>query len=58
VAKKRRAFKSMTEIEEFWRNTGSQGGKKRAAKLTKAQRSAIAKKAATARWKKEKAKQK
>ena len=40
------AAKTKTAAEE----SGSKGGKARASKLTKAQRSAIAKKAASGRW--------
>jgi len=46
----------MTEMMEFFRKTGSEGGKKRAANLTAAQQSAIGKKAAEARWGKKRAK--
>jgi hypothetical protein len=42
----------MTEMMEFFREMGKRGGKKRAAEMTAARRSAIAKKAARARWKK------
>jgi hypothetical protein len=52
--KKGRNFQSMTEMMEFFRKTGSQGGKKRAALMTPARRKAIAKKAAKARWDKKK----
>jgi hypothetical protein len=38
------------EIQELGRKGGLKGGKKRAASLTKARRSEIAKKAAAARW--------
>jgi hypothetical protein len=55
MAKKRRQFSSMTEIEEFWRKTGSAGGKIRAKKLSQKQRSEIARKAARTRWAKKKA---
>ena len=41
---------SKGEIQELGRKGGLKGGKKRAASLTKAQRSEIAKKAAAARW--------
>lgn len=51
-------FESMSEMEEFFRKTGSQGGKKRMAKLTKAQRSELGRMAAAARWKKAKTKKK
>lgn len=57
MARKRREFTSMTEIEDFWKKTGAQGGKARAAKMTKKQRSDAASKAVKARWKKAKAKQ-
>ena len=43
---------SPDEREEFARLGGIAGGKARAKSLTKAERSAIAKKAAAARWKK------
>jgi hypothetical protein len=45
----------MTEMMEFFKKTGAQGGKKRAAKLTKTQLSEIGKKGALARWGKKKA---
>ena len=45
----------MTEMMEFFRATGKKGGKKRAAGMTAAERSASAKKAAKARWKKARA---
>ena len=38
------------EIQELGRKGGLKGGKKRAAALTKVQRSEIARKAAAARW--------
>ena len=38
------------EIQELGRKGGLKGGKKRAASLTSAQRSEIARKAAVARW--------
>ena len=38
----------MTEMMEFFRETGKRGGKKRAASMTPEQRSASAKKAAAA----------
>lgn len=41
---------SKDEIQALGRKGGLSGGKKRAAALTKAERSAIAKKAAAARW--------
>ena len=44
----------MTEMMEFFKATGKKGGKKRAAGMTAAERSASAKKAAKARWKKTK----
>jgi hypothetical protein len=53
MAKKRR-FTSMTEMEEFFRKTGSQGGKKRSANMTQEQRSESARKAVKARWAKKK----
>ncbi|MCU1337085.1 MAG: hypothetical protein JWO19_2666 [Bryobacterales bacterium] len=40
----------MTEMIEYFREQGAKGGKKRAAKMTKAQRSESAAKAAKARW--------
>jgi hypothetical protein len=45
-------MKGLTQEErsEFARSGGLKGGKKRAASLTKAERVAIAKKAAAARW--------
>lgn len=49
----------MTEILEFFKKTGAQGGKKRAANLTPEELAAIGKKGADARWgKKAKAKAK
>jgi hypothetical protein len=39
-----------SEIQELGRKGGLKGGKKRAASLTQAKRSEIAKKAAAARW--------
>jgi len=57
VASKRK-FESITEMEQFFIEAGRSGGKKRAAKLTKKQRSEGARKAAVARWKKAKAKPK
>lgn len=38
------------ELMDFFRETGRQGGKKAARRMTKAQRIARAKKAAEARW--------
>jgi len=38
----------MTELLEYFKKTGAQGGKKAAKRMTKAQRSARAKKAAAA----------
>jgi hypothetical protein len=59
MAKKKREFGSMTEILEFFKKTGAQGGKKRAANLTPEELAAIGKKGADARWgKKAKAKAK
>ncbi|MCU1338909.1 MAG: hypothetical protein JWO19_4490 [Bryobacterales bacterium] len=52
MARKRREFASMTEMLEFFKKTGAQGGKARAAKMTAKQRSAAASKAVKARWKK------
>ena len=43
--------RSPKEREEFARQGGLAGGKARAAKLTRAQRTEIARKAAKARWK-------
>jgi len=40
----------MTEMMDFFKETGKQGGKKRAAGMSAAERSASAKKAAKARW--------
>lgn len=57
MAKKPR-FHSMTEMEQFFRDKGKQGGKARAAKLTAKQRSESARKAAKARWAKTKRKTK
>jgi hypothetical protein len=55
MAKKRR-FGSMTEMIEFFKKTGAQGGKARAANMTPAQRSEGARKASVARWAKAKEK--
>jgi hypothetical protein len=44
----------MTEMAEFFKNTGAEGGRKRAANMTKKQRSNSARKAAKARWSKAK----
>ena len=41
-------FQSMTEMMEFFRETGRQGGKKRMASLTPAQRKRLATKASRA----------
>jgi hypothetical protein len=41
---------SKREIQELGRKGGLKGGKKRAASLTRSERSEIAKKAAAARW--------
>jgi hypothetical protein len=38
-------------VREFLRQTGAKGGRNRAKKLTSAQRTTTAKKAAAARWK-------
>ena len=59
MATKKREFASMTEMLDFFKKTGAQGGKKRAAGMSKAERSASAAKAAAVRWqKKAKAKKK
>jgi general stress protein YciG len=50
MAKKKREFGSMTEMFEFFKKTGAQGGKKRAANLTPEELAAIGKKGAEARW--------
>jgi hypothetical protein len=42
----------MTEMMDFFKETGRAGGKERAAKMTKKERSDSARKAAQARWKK------
>jgi hypothetical protein len=52
----KRMFGSLTELMEHLKMSGSRGGKKSAANLTRAQRSARARKAARARWGKPKAK--
>lgn len=44
----------MTEMMEFFKKTGAQGGKKRAAALSKAELTKIGKKGALARWGKKK----
>ena len=46
----------MTELMEFFKETGRQGGKKAAQKMSKAARTDRAKKAAASRWKKAAAK--
>jgi general stress protein YciG len=51
----KKRFSSMTEMMEFFKKTGSQGGKKRAANLTKKELAEIGKKGALARWGKKKA---
>jgi hypothetical protein len=43
--------RKLTPAQEFARSGGLKGGKARAAKMTPAQRRAVAKKAAAARWK-------
>jgi hypothetical protein len=48
--RKRMQSLSRAELLDFARSGGKAGGKARAAKLTKEQRSAIARKAAAARW--------
>jgi len=40
------------EAKEFFRAAGKRGGKKRASRMTPAERRAVAQKAARARWKK------
>jgi general stress protein YciG len=47
---KKRKFGSLTEMEQFFKQTGAEGGKARAAKLTKAELTEIGKKGAAARW--------
>lgn len=42
----------MTEMMDFFKETGRAGGKERAAKMTPKERSESAKKAAQARWQK------
>jgi hypothetical protein len=42
----------MTEMIQVFKETGAQGGRKRAANMTKKQRSESARKAALARWSK------
>ena len=51
---RKRKFGSMTEMEEFFRRTGAQGGRKRAANMTREERSESARKAVLARWAKNK----
>jgi hypothetical protein len=51
LAKQRMTKMTAEERSEVARSGGLAGGKARAKKLTKAQRQAIAKKAAAARWK-------
>ncbi len=48
MATKKREFTSMTEMLDFFKKTGAQGGKVAAKSMTKAERSARAKKAAAA----------
>ena len=50
MARKRKRFESMTEMMDFFRKTGSEGGRKRAANLTAEQQSAIGRRAAASRW--------
>jgi hypothetical protein len=45
----------MTEMLEMFKKTGAQGGKKRAANMSKKERSESARKAAQARWAKKSA---
>lgn len=45
----------MTEMLEFFKKTGAEGGKARAAGMTKEQRSEAARKAVKSRWKKARA---
>lgn len=51
------ASKLPPEVLEFFRKAGSAGGKKRTGAMTKAERKALASKAAKARWKKKAPKQ-
>jgi len=51
---RKRTFGSMTEMQEFFRRTGAQGGRKRAANMTREERSESARKAVLARWAKKK----
>jgi hypothetical protein len=54
MAKKRHGgFNSVAEMMEMFRKTGARGGRKRAANMTKKQRSESARKAALARWSKQ-----
>jgi hypothetical protein len=53
---KKRAFGSIMELMDFFKETGRQGGKKAAKTMTAAERTERAKKAAAARWKKAAAK--
>lgn len=55
MARKLREFASMTEMLEFFKKTGAEGGKARAAGMTKEQRSEAARKAVKSRWKKARA---
>jgi hypothetical protein len=48
MAKKK--FGSVMEMMDFFKQTGSQGGKRAAERMTKAARTERAKKAAEARW--------
>jgi hypothetical protein len=44
----------MTEMQDFFRKTGAQGGRKRAANMTREERSESARRAVLARWAKKK----
>jgi hypothetical protein len=44
----------MTEMQDFFRKTGAAGGRKRAANMTREERSESARKAVLARWAKKK----
>ncbi len=54
AGKKRASVLSARDLSDIGRRGGLAGGKARAAKLTKKQRSTIARKAAIARWAKKK----
>ena len=56
--KRRRDFQSTMEMLDFFKKTGAQGGRNRAANMSKKKRSESARQAALARWSKRKKKAK